>query len=99
MRIGDTWDDGVVLLRTYLIQSVENWEQKGLPDRCPIHFTSAELASHERQSSECTQWREIQDFAHNYLDTDAEGWVPPGEYWAKKQLQNEALLEHVVEGA
>ena len=96
-RIGDTWDDGVVPLRTCLIRIVENWEQMGFPDSCPIHFTSAEIALHETRLSEYAQWHEIQDFAQNYLDTDAEGWVPPGVDWAKKRLQNKALLELMIE--
>lgn len=96
-RIGDTWDDGVVPLRTCLIRIVENWGQMGFSDPCPIHFTSAEIASHEKQLSEYTRWHEIQEFAQKYLDTDAEGWVPPGVDWAKKQLQNKALLELMIE--
>lgn len=97
LRIGDTWDDGVIPLRTCLIRIFENWEQMGFPDSCPIHFTSAEIASHEKLLSEYTQWYEIQDFAQNYLDTDAEGWVPPGADWAEKRLQNKALLELMIE--
>lgn len=96
-RMGDTWDDGIVPLRTCLIQIVDNWGQMGLPDPCPIHFTSAERTSHEKQFSEYTQWHEIQEFAQKYLDTDAEGWIPPGADWAKKRLQNKALLELMIE--
>ncbi|KAL9100876.1 MAG: hypothetical protein Q9163_003803 [Psora crenata] len=96
-RIGDTWDDGVVPLSTCLIQIVKNWEQVGVQDSCPIHFTSEEVTSHETKLSEYTQWHEIQDFAQNYLDTDAEGWIPPGADWAKKRLQNKALLELMIE--
>lgn len=83
-RLGDTWDDGVVPLRTCLIRIVENWELMGFPDPCPIHFTSAEIASHEKQFSEYTQWHEIQEFAQKYLGTDAEGWISPEADWAKK---------------
>ena len=93
LRIGDTWDDGIVPLCNCLIRIVENWEQLGFSDPCPIHFTSAEIASHERQSSEYAQWHEIQEFAQKYLSTDAEGWVPPETDWAKKRLQNKALLK------
>ena len=96
-RIGNTWDDGIVPLHTCLIRIVENWGQMSLPDPCPIHFTSAEIASHEKQFSEYTRWHEIQDFAQKYLDTDAEGWVPPGVDWAKKRSQNKALLELMIE--
>ncbi|MCJ1284646.1 hypothetical protein MMC26_003981 [Xylographa opegraphella] len=96
-RIGDTWDDGVVPLRTCLIRLVEDWEQIGFPDTCPIHFISAEIASHEKRLSEYAQWHEIQDFAWKYLDTDAEGWVPPEADWAEKRLQNKALLELMIE--
>ena len=92
-RIGDTWDDGIIPLRTCLIRIFESWEQMSFPDPCPVHFTSAEIASHERQFSEYTQWHEIQDFAKKYLDTDAEGWVPPRADWAKKRSQNKALLD------
>ena len=69
----------------------------GFPNSCPIHFTSAEIASHEKLLSEYTQWYEIQDSAQNYLDTAAEGWVPPGADWAEKRLQNKALLELMIE--
>ena len=96
-RIGDTWDDGVVPLRNCLIRLVESWEQMGIPDSCPIHYTSAEIATHRRQLSEYSQWYEIQDFAQKYLDTDAEGWIPPGADWTKKQFQNKALLELMIE--
>lgn len=96
-RIGNTWDDGVVPLLTCLIRIVENWGQMSFLDPCPIHFTSAEIASHEKQLSEYTRWHEIQDFAQKYLDTDAEGWIPPEVDWAKKRLQNKALLEFMIE--
>ena len=96
-RLGDTWDDGIVPLRACLIQIVENWPQMGFSDPCPIHFTSAEIASHERQFSQYTQWHEIQEFALKYLDTDAEGWIPPGADWDKKRSQNKALLQLMIE--
>ena len=93
LRSGDTWDDGIIPLCACLVRVFENWEAMGFLEPCPIHFTSAELASHERQSSEYTQWHEIQDFAKKYLSTDAEGWVPPGADWAEKRLRNKALLD------
>lgn len=96
-RIGDTWDDGIVPLRACLIRIFESWGEMGFPDPCPIHFTSAEIAAHERQSSEYTQWYEIQDVARNYLDTDSEGWVSPEADWAKKRVQNKALLDLLIE--
>ena len=65
--------------------------------RARFRKASAGIAYHERQLSEFTQWHEIQEFAQKYLDTDAEGWLPPGADWAKKQLQNEALLELMIE--
>lgn len=91
-RIGDTWDDGIVPLRTCLIRIFEDWERIGFSGSCPIHFTASEIASHKRQFSEYTQWCEIQDFAQKYLDNDAEGWLPPGTDWARKRSQNAALL-------
>ena len=93
LRCGDTWEDGIIPLRTCLIRISERWKQIGLPDPCPIHFTAADIACHERQFSEYTQWHEIQEFARKYLDTDDEGWVPPEVDWAEKQSQNMALLE------
>ncbi len=45
------------------------------------------IASHERQLYEYTQWREIEEFAQKHLDTDAEGWIPPESDWAKKRSQ------------
>ena len=96
-RIGDTWDDGIIPLRTCLIRIFENWKQMGFQDPCPIQFTPAEITSHEQQLSGYTQWHEIQDFAQRCLDTDAEGWVPPGTDWPKKQSQNKALLDLMTE--
>ena len=95
--LGDTWDDGIVPLHPCLTQIVESWQRMGLPEPWPIHFTFAEIASHERQFSEYTQRREIQEIAQKYLDTDAEGWIPPGADWVKKRSQIEALLELMIE--
>ncbi len=97
VRMGDTWDDGIVPLRTCLIELVEDWEQMGFQDSCPIHFTSAEIASHEMRFSEYTEWHDIRKFALKYLGTEAEGWVPPGADLAEKRLQNKALLELMIE--
>lgn len=58
-RVGDTWDDGIVPLHTCLITTINAWEKMDFPDPCPINFTSLEIASHERQFSEHTQWHEI----------------------------------------
>ena len=97
VRVGDTWDDGLIPLRTCLIRIFEKWEQMGFSDPCPIQFTTTEIASHEQLLSEYTQWYEIQDFAMEYLDTDADGWLPPGTDWDKKQSQNKALVNLMVE--
>lgn len=96
-RIGDTWDDGIIPLRTCLLQIFEKWEEMGFPDPCRIHFTPTEIASRGRQFLEYTQWHEVQDFAKKYLSTDAEGWVPPEADWPKKQLQNKMLMNLMVE--
>ncbi len=96
-RIGDTWDDGIIPLRTCLIRIFEGWERIGFPDPCPIHFSPSQIVSHEQQLSEYSQWYEVQDFAKKYLDTDAEGWVPPGADWARKRSQNKALLDLMSE--
>ena len=97
VRVGDTWNDGFIPLRTCLIRIFEKWEEMGFPGPCPIQFTPAEIASHEQLLSEYTQWYEIQDFAMEYLDTDADGWLPPGTDWEKKQSQNKALMDLMVE--
>ncbi|MCJ1364717.1 hypothetical protein MMC16_003833 [Acarospora aff. strigata] len=74
-----------------------NWERMGFPDPCPIYFTFAEIASHERECSEYPQRHQLQDFAKKYLDTDSDGWLPPGGDFAKKQLQNKALLDLTID--
>lgn len=43
-RIGDTWDDGIIPLRTSLIQIYESWEQTAFPDH--VLFTSLPQRSH-----------------------------------------------------
>jgi len=48
-RIEDTWVDGIVPLRTCLIQIFEKWEEIQFPDQCPIYFTPIEVASHGRE--------------------------------------------------
>ena len=96
-RIGDTWEDGIIPLRTCLIRIFQSWEQLGFSYSCPIHFTAADLASHEKQLSEYTQWHSTQELAQKYLDTDAEGWVPPEEDWNQKKSQNKALLQLMIE--
>jgi len=96
-RIEDTSDDGIVPLRTCLIQIFEKWEEMQFPDQCPIYFTPTEVASHGREFLEYSQWHEVQNFAKKYLSRDAEGWVPPEADWDKKQLQNKMLLDFMVE--
>ena len=96
-RVGDTWDDGIIPLRSCLIQIFEDWEEMGFLGPCPIHFKPAEIASHEQLFLEYTRWNEIQDFAKKYLDTDADGWVPPGADWANKRSMNKMLLDLMIE--
>lgn len=98
-RIGDTWDDGIVPLRTCLVKVCEDWKHFGFQDPCPVSFAPSEMVIHKQQATDYKRWHEIQDFALKYLDTDAEGWVAPAIDFAEKQRQNQALLDLLVERA
>ncbi|KAM0800616.1 hypothetical protein BDR22DRAFT_805917, partial [Usnea florida] len=63
----------------------------------PFHFSPSEIVSHEQQLSEYSQWFKVHDFAKKYLDTGAEGGVPPGADWVRKRSQNKALLDLMSE--
>lgn len=97
VRLGDTWEDGFVPLRTCLVRIFTNWKPFGFPDPCPIQFTPAELAFYEHQLSESLRFHEVRAFAKKYLETDDEGWVAPQLDFAEKQKRNETLLNFTIE--
>ncbi|KAI9677693.1 MAG: hypothetical protein M1817_006648 [Caeruleum heppii] len=96
VRLGVTWEEGIVSLRSRMIQIFENWEYMALPDPCPLHFTPAEIASHKRQHAEYTEWCEIQDIAQQCLGADADGWISPEADLAITKSENEKVLGMLI---
>ncbi|PPJ50234.1 hypothetical protein CBER1_07207 [Cercospora berteroae] len=96
-RCGEASEEGIVPLRACLIEISKVWEDVGLEGECPINFTAEELAAHEREFEEYSNFHKIRAIAREYLDTDSEGWLPPGADVEMKRRQNKELLELMME--
>ncbi|CAK3795388.1 Hypothetical predicted protein [Lecanosticta acicola] len=95
-RCGEISEEGVVPFRACLIELSKVWEETGCAGKCPIQFTPEDLAKHERDFEEYSNFHRIRAIARKYLDTDSEGWIPPGTDVEVKRQQNQELLQLVM---
>ncbi|KKK25699.1 hypothetical protein P175DRAFT_0491405 [Aspergillus ochraceoroseus IBT 24754] len=96
-RCGGTWDEGVLPLREVLIEIFLNPRDLGLPDgSLPLHFTDEQLARHKRQFTIYQEWHEMRKFIKEMLDTDDEGWIPPGRDLDEMKSRNKILFQYYV---
>ncbi|KAK4965249.1 hypothetical protein LTR66_012158 [Elasticomyces elasticus] len=93
VRCGGTWEEGIVPLRACLIEIFQTWQELSLPGDCPFTFPDDEIRMHELELEKYREWHDVQEFAREYLDTDAEGWISPEIDFGKKREQNRALFE------
>lgn len=97
LRCGETLAEGPAPLRACLIEISESWHHLGLPGECPYAFDEEDMQIHQRQWEEYEDRHHAREFAQEYLDTDADGWISPEVDFAKKQEQNKALFHLFVE--
>lgn len=93
VRCGETWEEGIVPLRACLVEIFQTWEELGLPCDCPFTFSDDQIQTHELEFKAYREWHDVQEFAREYLDTDAEGWISPEIDFDKKLEQNKALFD------
>lgn len=65
-------------LRACLVDISKVWDGLGLGGESPDKVTAEELAAHQREFEEYNKAQKIRAIARDYLDTDSEGWLPPG---------------------
>jgi len=97
IRCGETWEEGAAPLRACLIEIFHSWHELGLPGECPFTFQEGDIHKHEEEFEEYEKWHHAREFAKEYLDTDADGWISPELDFAKKQEQNKALFNLFTE--
>lgn len=97
VRSDEAFEDGIIPLQECLIVISQSWNDLGFPKSSPIHFTSEEIEAHRRDYGRYQDWHDVQNFAREYLDTDAEGWLPPEVDYEKKLKQNRELFEIFLE--
>ncbi|KAH0837218.1 hypothetical protein FOPE_04644 [Fonsecaea pedrosoi] len=97
IRCGATWEEGPAPLRECLIEIFNSWHDLDLPGECPYTFREEEIQKHEKHFEEYREWHRVREFAKEYLDTDADGWIPPEMDFTEKQEQNKALFTLYVE--
>lgn len=96
-RIGEVAEEGPAPLRACLIEMSTVWEEGGFEGMCPIQFTTEQLVDHEREYEEHEIHHRIRAIARDLLDTDSEGWIPPGIDIGAKRQQNRELLQLMME--
>ncbi|EXJ68100.1 uncharacterized protein A1O5_08715 [Cladophialophora psammophila CBS 110553] len=94
---GETWAEGPAPLRKCLIEVLNFWHDLNLPGECPYAFSPEEIQKHAKQFEQYREQHRAREFALEYLDTDADGWIPPEVDFAKKQQQNRTLLALYVD--
>ncbi|PVH97470.1 hypothetical protein DM02DRAFT_719847 [Periconia macrospinosa] len=96
LRCGSTWEEGVIPLRACLIEISQSWKTLDMPGDCPYIFENDEIKKHKTESKEYNMWQKVQEFAREYLGTDAEGWISPEENFEEKLEQNRTLFQVLV---
>lgn len=80
-----------------MIDISESWNELGFTGSSPIQFSPEEIEAHRKDYDQYQEWHRVQRFAREYLDTDAEGWVPPEVDFEEKLQQNRDLFELFLE--
>lgn len=93
IRCGETSKEGTVGIRACLAEFYKSWSTIGLTGRCPISFAQEELLKIEQEFQEYRDWYDVQEFAWNYLDTDADGWISPELNFAEIQQRNKLAFD------
>ncbi|KAM3415171.1 hypothetical protein BST61_g10293 [Cercospora zeina] len=96
-RCGEASEEGIVPLRACLIEISKVWDEIDVNGDCPINFTTEQLESHERDFEEYENFHKVRAIARKYLDTDSEGWIPPGTDVEVKRQQNQELMNLIME--
>ncbi|KIW95359.1 uncharacterized protein Z519_03943 [Cladophialophora bantiana CBS 173.52] len=94
---GETETEGPAPLRKCMIEILNSWHDVNLPGECPYAFSPEEIQKHAKQFEQFRERHRARAFAMEYLDTDADGWIPPEVDFAKKQQQNRALFALYVD--
>lgn len=97
IRCGETWEEGPVPIRACLIAFFNSWHDLGLMGECPYTFSEEDIQIHEMQFEEDEEWAQAREFAKEYLNTDADGWISPEIDFIEKVEQNRALFNLFAE--
>jgi hypothetical protein len=98
IRCGEACEEGTIALRACLVELYQNWNALGCSGSCPVSFAAEEdeILKQQQEFQEYRVWHEVQEFARNYLDTDADGWISPELDFAGIQQRNKAALDRYV---
>jgi len=96
VRCGEVSEEGEIPLRACLIEYFKVWNHLGYAEECPISFSDDDVQRHEQQFQKYRDFHRVHELARNVLGTDFEGWITPQVDFAKKQQQNEELLQEVM---
>lgn len=97
VRCGEVWEMGATALEACLVEVLENWEELDISGECQVGFSEDEIARHKMDFKDYKRGFEVQTFAQECLDTDAEGWIPPVADVDEKRKQNKELFELYLE--
>lgn len=75
IRCGEAGEEGTVALRACLAEFYRSWSPLGLSGECPISFTEEGLLRTDRRFQGYRDWHSVGEFAREYLNTDADGWI------------------------
>ncbi|BCR90150.1 uncharacterized protein ACHE_60036A [Aspergillus chevalieri] len=92
----DTYRDGILPIRDCLVKLFQYWKQLGLSKECPYHFSTAEIAQHERQWTEYQDWLTLRESTHGLLKSNDGGWIPPGVNFEETKNKHQLLYEHFI---
>lgn len=96
-RCGETSEVGILPLRACLIEIFQSWNDLGFPGKCPYSFNKEDIDEHDTQFQEYENWHKAYKLAKKCLDTDEDGWIPPGMDISEKRRQNQELLDMFIE--
>ncbi|KAK4861744.1 hypothetical protein LT330_003779 [Penicillium expansum] len=96
IRCGETSETGILPLRECLIEISQSWSNLGFTGDCPFSFTEEEIETHGRQFADYENWHQVQAFAQECLDTDAEGWISPQLDFENQRNLNKQLQDMYI---
>ncbi|GAB1211029.1 hypothetical protein ATERTT37_000141 [Aspergillus terreus] len=89
----NTHTDGIVPLQDAVIQLFMNWVRMGFEGPCPYAVADDDALRHMEELARYEDWRKVQFYTQELLQSDEDGWVSPELGFDKVKARHDELFQ------